>query len=759
MSSTLFNTTDLDKDGRQLVLSNNIHHVKYYDSSLEVWDNEGAGGQSWFTELEIPNDSFDEAVVNTERWSLVGPTTRTLSHDSGSLSVGVEQDEGPVYLTSDGKWALSGDFDIRLYIDWASYYNEYRSATHSFFRVKVDDANTVRVSFSFNGSTGYTFTSEKAVGRNIKYFGWKPNGTPKALQDITEAATWNFLKITRVAGVLKTYISNGATSVQIGEDISDAVFSQDMWVDFGVDSKEFNTCRHKFTKFYVVSGGIVSPAGFFSSIRGIRKDFPPHMIAVVDDNALSLIDEDTSTLWMRFLIGSGNLFEDTSVKVAACAGVLYCTTPSGLIAVDFAQDKIYKYAGSDIHVADEPVALRGAGVTFRVHMSSVGDMADDNIHGVDCAHVGSEDYIVITHDLGITVRRALVDGVSNASDGPTPAALISISEKGSIYWTGYDADNNLGEISFYSNIAALATGGTDSFSRSGYYGTGTSLRVLGEVISAFDVRTVDNFDQLAVGSSEGVSFISQSPSASFTYGVEAPAVNNFVDPTFGNYIGDPWIPFYSGLVRRPVIIKNSVWKTAGSHSLLLRFDDLPDSSHLIEGTACGVYQNVDLTGVERVYFDINMVGGTDDIWNFEVVIGGTVVKSYASANGSFIKMTDSVVVLGYTGVQKVEFRIKVPGERDDSLDYTSSYVRVDNIQTAIGDPQYRVLPPGNAAIKEVLLQYDAAGHKVYFATAEGYGAIDLDVRSLDYFTQLSDLVPDPTTENLSADFSRVVDED
>jgi hypothetical protein len=68
------------------------------------------------------------------------------------------------------------------------------------------------------------------------------------------------------------------------------------------------------------------------------------------------------------------------------------------------------------------------------------------------------------------------------------------------------------------------------------------------------------------------------------------------------------------------------------------------------------------------------------------------------------------------------------------------------------------MPAGNASVKEVLLQYDSEGHKIYFATAEGFGAIDLDDHSLDYFTPLAELVVDPTTENLSADFARVENE-
>jgi hypothetical protein len=54
---------------------------------------------------------------------------------------------------------------------------------------------------------------------------------------------------------------------------------------------------------------------------------------------------------------------------------------------------------------------------------------------------------------------------------------------------------------------------------------------------------------------------------------------------------------------------------------------------------------------------------------------------------------------------------------------------------------------------EVLLQYDQSGHKIYFSTGGGYGAIDLDLNSLDYFMPADTYVTD--AETLSADFARV----
>jgi len=758
MPGKLFDSTELDADGRQLVLSDGITHVRYFDNSLETWDKVGSAGQSWHTEVFSPNDAFDESTINTSRWSLQGPSTRTLEHSNGSLVLGIEKDEGTVSLSSDGKWRLSGDFDVRLYIDWASYYNEYRSLTHTFLKVGYDDSNAARISFTFNGIDGYRFTPEKTVARNIRFFDWKSNGSPMELSNFSGATSWDYLKITRTSGVVRMYISDGDTTTQVGDDVSDAVFTEDLFIDFGIESKEFNTYRQNFTKFYVVAGTINPAVEFFSTNRGRRQDFPIRVIAVVDNQSLSLVDEDNSTLWMRFEVGDLALLPTTDIRVAMCEGTLYCATSGGLIAFDFVQDKIFKYTDDEIQVADEGIALRNAGVTFRTYLTPAGTMADNNTHDIACRRVGSEVYIAITHDSGVTVRRALAEGVSNSSDGPTPGSIVSISEKGALFWAGYDSPNDVGEVSYYSNVTALAITGTTTFSRSGYYGTATSQPTLGEVVTSFDVRTVEGFDQLVVASTDGIAFIGQNPVRSSTYGTEAPSANPFSDPTFENYMGLDWRVNYNSFIRIGNALRSTTptWLT-DTYTALIYFSDLEFRANLIAGSSMGIYQEVDLTGVERVYFDIEVVGGFPKVWDFEVLVDDNVVKSYSSED-SFTKLNDSVVVLGYDGLRRVEFRVRATTEVPYGTELTDRRVYLDNIQTAIGNPTYRIIPPGNASVKEVLLQYDSEGHKVYFATAEGVGAIDVDVHGLDYFTPLTEFAEDPLTENLSADFARVDNE-
>jgi len=770
MPGNLYSSTELDSDGRQFVLSDNILHVRYYDNSLEVWDKNGAGNQSWYNEIFSPNDTFGAVNINTDRWNLIGPTRRTLEQADGDLLLGLERAEGKVSLSSEGKWRLSGDIDIRLYIDWDSYYNEYRSITHTFLKVGYDNSNAVRTSFVFDGVSGFKFSSEITDGRDIRYLDWRDNGSPEILDLFTDAFQWTYFRITREGSTVKTFISNGVTELQIGADVTEAAFTNDLYVEFGLESKEYNTYRQNFTKFFVAKGTVSPTTKFFSTDRGTGKGFPPHLIAVVDSGSVSLIDEDAAKMWLRILIGPNELIPDSSVRIAANNGTVYLTTPDGLVALDFVQDKIFKYRGSEIQVADEPIALRNAGVTFRTFAANAGTMPDNNIHGVDCRKIGSEYYIALTHDAGITVRRALASGVSNCSDGPVPGQLTTISDRGALYWTGNDVTTDVGQLSYYSNVAALAIAGTNTFSRAGYYGTDSTLPIMGENITCFGVRTVTDTDFLAVGTTEGLTFISLIPavptSKSETYGVDTNTVNPFSDPTFTHDVGVDWIPFHNGYIRNNNIYNTQDWVTSSSWSLLLRANDLQTGANIIVGTKFGVYQDVDLTGVERIYFDLNFCpeGTGTNVWEFQIVVGDTVVKSYNSAEGPFIKFTDSADVLSFFGIQRVQLRIyypvETPGDRFPMGLTTlgDHYVYITNFRSAVGNPAYRVLPAGNSSIKEVLLQYDDEGHKLYFATAEGFGAIDLNHHSLDYFTPLAELVVDPTTENLSADFARIEDE-
>jgi hypothetical protein len=199
MADQIFTSSDIDADGRQLILDDQISFVSYYDASSESWDKTGGGTASWYKEIYLPNDVFRSTAVSTDKWQVIDTpevSDSTITQGEGLISLGVEEDEGIVGLSSLDKWRLTGDFEIRLYIDWSSYYNEYRSVTHSFLKVGKDSENAARISFCFDGEA-YKFSSEKSVDRPLDLFDWKENDDAV---DVTFSAAQDYLalKIVRV---------------------------------------------------------------------------------------------------------------------------------------------------------------------------------------------------------------------------------------------------------------------------------------------------------------------------------------------------------------------------------------------------------------------------------------------------------------------------------------------------------------------------------------------------------------------------------
>lgn len=764
MAGSLFTSAQFDTDGRQLVLSDNILHVSSYSTVGEFWDTAGTNQQSWAREIYIPNDTFDSSSMLVDRWSLVDTSSSVgeavVQQTGNSVQFSLLASEGRLGYSSENKWKLSGDFEIRLYIDWSFYYNEYRGISSTYFKIGVDDKNAVRLTFTFDGASKYQFRSEKIVGRDPKFFEWKKNGEHLSFSQISGPKGYEYFKITRQSGVVSTYVFDGEVDVQLGTGVADAAFSSDVYVEFGVENKEYNYYKSSFTKFFVVSGQVTPEVVFSSSLRGQQVGFPQKSILVVDDFSLSIIDEPTSKLWMRFLISEDNALSSGSIRLSASHGIIYCAFGDGVTALDFPNDRILKYKSGVVYLADENIAMRNSGVLFREYITSIGNFLDNNSHDVVSARIAGQDYVAFTHDLGVSVFRPLASGVSNSTDGNIPGNIVKISQRGSLYWSGYDQTNNSGDISYFSNIAALTVSGTESFSRTGYYGSDSLFEVFGNNIRALDVVAAGDLDLLAVGSTEGITFISPAAGA-VSFGVSAPADNPFLDPSFEDHIGVYWKMFYTGF-HTPIDLSFSDGiSPSGTKGLKIRYLDSGSNRVWQEDTLLGVYQDVDLTGVERVYYDLHIspTSGANEhnnLWDFEIVVGDVVVKSYTDISGPFTKFNDSVDVVSFSGVHRFYFRCRMI--KDHSAGNTSQrFAVVDNIRTSVGDPNYRILPPGNANVLEVLLQYDSSGHKIYFSTQEGYGAIDLDDRSLDYFIPVFVYGPDDA-DILSGDFSRIANE-
>jgi hypothetical protein len=290
------------------------------------------------------------------------------------------------------------------------------------------------------------------------------------------------------------------------------------------------------------------------------------------------------------------------------------------------------------------------------------------------------------------------------------------------------------------------------------------LSFYGERVQDFDVTPVAGNDILAVGTTDGLSIIGSfiqgnhlNGNGAKSFGVEAVSENPILDPSFEDYLGKYWRAFYSGFHKKFTAIRSSSFAGAGTKSLRLKFEDRETNTFYEANTKGGVYQDVDFTGINTLYFDIKISGTVfTNSWSFEIVVDSTVVKSYKDTDGPFEKFSDSVDVRQFSGVHRLYVQLRFL-TRKTTQDISDCVVYVDNFRTKFGDPNYRILPAGNSSIKEVLLQYDDFGHKVYFSSNEGYGSLDIDDNVLDYFIRVSDDVAGG--EVVSSDFSRTENED
>lgn len=758
MTDIILTSTELDKNGRKVVLNDAILAVSYYDATDEVWDKTGSSSQSWHTELSLPSDTFDSENIISNKWLILNSKSGNIvTQSGGKLNLEIIKSEAKAALTGEGLWRMAGDFEARLYMDWDSYYNEYRGISDTFVTIGYDKENSTRVSFSFNG-TGYEFRSLKSINKDPRFFGWTPNGDIEPINNIEEAEEYDYLKVVKSAGDLSFYIVSATGQTQVGDTVSEAIFNNDLFVEIGIETSQFNTYKHYFSKIFF-TGTIEPPIEFFSENRGPTKDFPDKSIITVDGDSLSVIDESDYTLWARFLLGEGGALPDSNTRVSATNGSLFCATPSGIIAIDFGNDSIYRYRDAGRQVASEPVSMRNSSMSYRVDDGTTGTLPVNSFVEVSSQLIEGTTYVAASAN-GYTVAiKHLDSGIAYTQDGVGTLSKVTLTPAGTLYWSGYDGVNNIGQLSYRTGLTPLmASPGETVFSRTAYYGTDTVINILGEKITAFDVFHESGVDLLAVGSTDGITFIGTSPISEFTgsetYGVESADSNPFKDPSFESYLGLHWKPIITGFQKGRYASVSSDFPGNETKSLKLSMAEPPDHGFYETGTYVGVYQDVNLTGVSFVYFDTYFVNDSSSStarWTFEVLVGGTTVNSFSDASAGFTRLSDSFSVADYDGVHTITIRIKNINDLG-SFGISERRVYVDNLRTSIGTPDFRALKAGDVSVAEVLLQYDSTAHKIYYSTIGGYGAIDLYSNSLDFFEPITGILPGSSVQ--SAEFSR-----
>lgn len=105
-------------------------------------------------------------------------------------------------------------------------------------------------------------------------------------------------------------------------------------------------------QMYFMLGDVTNIAPWFnepsSSARGQKKSFPEKCNIIADTEGLSILDEDTQKLWMRFELGVLKMLQMLPRVIKAKDGVIYLGTSNGVMVIDFPDNKAWILDGTGL---------------------------------------------------------------------------------------------------------------------------------------------------------------------------------------------------------------------------------------------------------------------------------------------------------------------------------------------------------------------------------------------------------------------------
>jgi len=726
MTNRLYDTSYVDGRGNQVVWSNDTKLVSYYSCEGESWDIYGGTSSSWYLENYRPTDFFYSTDLADDKWSYFSYRGTISGSVSSGLTLGTYGKEVRGGVTSYGKWTLSGIFDIRLYIDENSYYNEYRSNVAVGLSVSKDSSYKYRVSKYFDGSS-IGAMSHYVEGKELKYYSWFNNGSFVS----TEAdSSVSCLRIVRDASGVSSYVDYGGGFVQVGSTVSGLCWEKPLYVELELEAEQANTvvCRVEGVS---ISGSVIPSTMFSSKIRGVTQSFPGETIFVVDSLGLSVVDLSDSSLWMRFDLDSGAMFRDVDCKISAGEGKIYYTSTQGLNCIDFSNDTFYRYIKGKKQTSSYCIVERNFD-TILYDSISMDLLPDNQVNDVFFRKFNGTDYLAVTTVSGLDI---LVDDFSvySSLNRNENISNVFISPAGKLLWSSYSQDSNTGKLYALDDISAILTGG-GVFNYSVFYDSDTTpISLSSEKINSI-FCSIEG--EIVLANEFGIDYINNSGSVSFG---PINSINPLSSPSFESFLGVDWHLLYSSVLPKPLVSvsRSSSWKTNGSYSLKL---SSISGGYYVSNYSGGVYQQVDFSLIDKLYFDIKVVnttGITSNIGVFEVLCGGSVLLSVNSIEGSFIKYNYSIDCSSINSVGQLVFRLRyltsIAGVGE--LSYY-----VDNVRVFIKEPDYNIIPTRTHEVLSATL-FEALGQKkIYFSCKDGYGAIDVDTNTLDYYTYINDFV-------------------
>lgn len=741
MTNTIVDTNYLDYADRKILWGNDVHNIYSYSSSNETWDRTGGGTASWYIENTLPSDIFYGNSLDNSKWSFF-VTRGTISGSvNNKLVLDIVNEETRGGVTSEGKWSLTGDFDVKLYVDESSYYNEYRSETSTGLTVSISDDYKYRISKYFDG-TNVGYMAHNLRGEPVHFLGWFDNGT---LNTSVGEDTTTCLRIKRSGNTITSYVSTTAGFTTVGSGISGTDWIGDVDIEVEAQTKQLNTYKMDVLGINV-SGTLCQSTVFTSPLRGDVAAFPENTLLLIDDYGMSIVDESNMSLWMRFVNSEEFMFKAVDTDLSASDGRIYYTTSSGLVCIDFVNDKAVWYVDGERRETD--VGISGRNFNAPVYtVDSCTFITDKEALTVSARKIESNDFMSVGTASGIGL---LVNHLYEKTGETGRVQKAIISSGGSLYWNDYDLTTSSGKLYYRHDLVNMVGDPSTTFSYTGYYSNSSyPISISSEGIN--DISVCDSGDEklLATGHTFGIDYIDVE--GRITYG-PINTYNPFSDPSFSNYLGLEWTVYTSSLFKPFDIFISSDWCTAGSNSLSLTL--MASNCYVQLGDFGGVYQQIDVSDVDKIYFDYRLIrNNSTNLLDLEIVLDGDIAKTVSDTVGTHTSYNNVVNVGSYSGL--ITFEIRIKAKYSGACENNNTFM-VDNLRSVQVSPDYAIIPSSSHEVLEVLLINSSSERKIFFATADGYGAIDVSSNSLDFFNYIDTFIPLATV--LSAEYTEYIDE-
>ncbi len=426
-TSADFVFAELNTSSIDAIAGDTVHCVFFYDTTQDEdssWRTDNT--KSWYNEPSNPSDNFYGTTLDNNRWT-------GYENDGGTYDVNYEvtlntngTKSGSICgIYSEGKWSLSGDFDIQV-----DFENFSGSGTDGGFHLSayIDENNVAYVRRQIGNR----------YARDVKI-----SGTWLDYQYATTTDTSGKLRVTRSADTIHTYYWNWNDTLwtEIGTGCSgfptDSLFvSFDIWVSNASCSVDFDN--------FIINSGSTSFGQYGSADRSPTRAFPERALLVCHNKGLDILDASDNSMWMRFdktgciatQADHQSLVADVVHKVSAGDGHIVLSASSGLMAglciLDFSQDRAWFYGeGTNCWDYNSNVANRNfiRGWTQNTDYAS---LLDNNVNDFSIGVVEENVYIAAATVGGVTVINPETN-IKNDDAGGS-ATAIRIGQDGALYY-------------------------------------------------------------------------------------------------------------------------------------------------------------------------------------------------------------------------------------------------------------------------------------------------------------------------------------